>query len=219
MQAGIPITIVIAEDHPLYRKALKDLLSGNSGMTVVGETGDGTQVMSLLRQLCPGVLILDLNLPGVSGLQLAQQICDEGLQVKIIALTMHNEEAMFNDVMDAGVHGYMLKESAVDSILDGITMVAAGEYYISPTLTSYLVNRHRRREALREQHPDLDLLTPTERKILKLVSQDRTSKQIAEQLFISEKTVQNHRMNICNKLHLHGSNGLLKFAIENRSNL
>jgi DNA-binding NarL/FixJ family response regulator len=113
----------------------------------------------------------------------------------------------------------VLKESAVDVILDGINVVAAGEYYISPTLSSYLVARHQRREVLREQHPDLNLLTPTERKILKLISRNRTSKEIADHLFISEKTVQNHRMNICNKLHLHGSNGLLKFAIENKSNL
>lgn len=219
MQSGNPITIAIAEDHPLFRKALKELLTVNPGMKVVGETGNGTQVMPLLHQLCPDVLILDLNLPGVSGLELAKQIRREELKVKIIALTMHDEEEMFNNVMDAGANGYVLKESAVDVILDGINVVAAGEYYISPTLSSYLVTRHRRRKVLHEQHPDLNLLTPTERNILKLISQNRTSKEIADQLFISEKTVQNHRMNICNKLHLHGSNGLLKFAIENKSNL
>ena len=212
-------TIFIAEDHPLFHKALRDLLSGDPSLKIIGDTGDGNQVMSFLRGLHPEILILDLNLPGVTGLEIARRICDEKLSVKVIALTMNKEENVFNEVMDAGAFGYVLKESAVDVILNAISVVAAGENYISPMLAHYLIERRGKSNDLREQHPDLSLLTPMERKIVKLISHDKTSKEIADALFISEKTVQNHRMNICNKLHLHGSNGLLKFAIQHRSEL
>jgi two-component system response regulator DegU len=212
-------TIYIAEDHPLFRKAVRDLLSADPQLRIAGESGDGSRVMAALRELRPEVLILDLNLPGATGLDLMRDINKEGLPVRVIALTMRDEENVFNEVMDAGAFGYVLKESSVDVILEAIRSVVGGEHYISPTLSHYLIERRRKSNNLKEQNPDLDLLTSTERKILHLIAREKTSQKIADELFISEKTVENHRMNICNKLHLHGSNSLLKFAIQNKSSL
>lgn len=214
---GKPTTILIAEDHPLFRKAVRDLLAADPQLLVVGETGDGNRVMDMLRELRPEVLILDLNLPGVTGLDLVRKIGDEALPVRVIVLTMRDEENVFNEVMHAGALGYVLKESSVDVILQAIRAVVDGDHYLSPTLGHYLIERRRKANALKQEHPGISLLTVTERRILLLVAREKTSRQIADELFISEKTVENHRMNICNKLHLHGSNSLLKFAIQNKS--
>ncbi len=211
------MTLLIAEDHPVFRKGLKDIVSEAPGYQVVGETGDGSAVLDLVRTRTPDVLLLDLNLPGCNGLEIARKIREENLSVHIIVLTMHNEEAMFNKAMDLGVHGYVLKESAVQDILDCIKTVAGGRYYISPTISQYLIRRESGARRLREHYPWLDQLTPTERKILRLISENKSSREIAGLLFISVRTVENHRQSICSKLNVHGSNGLLKFALENKS--
>ncbi len=186
---------------------------------VIGETGDGDRVLDLIRELNPGVVLLDLNMPGTNGMDIAAAIRDEALPPKVIVLTMHKEEAIFNKVMDLGVSGYVLKESAIQDIFDSILAVAKDDYYISPAISQYLIKRRKGAASFQEAHPGLESLTGAERRILKLIGDDKTSKEISEQLFLSIRTVENHRMNICNKLQLHGSNALLKFAIENRTHL
>jgi two-component system response regulator DegU len=208
--------VYIAEDHPLFRKAVRDLLAEDASLSVVGESGNGNRVMDDLTRLRPDVLILDLNLPGLSGIELVRMIISGEIPVRIIVLTMREEEHVFNEVMDAGAHAYVLKDSSADVILEAVRAVVAGNHYISPTLGHYLIGRRRRTANLGEQYPGIALLTAAERRILRLIARERTSRQIAEELFISEKTVENHRMNICNKLGLHGSNSLLKFAIQQK---
>lgn len=212
-------TIYIAEDHPLFRKAVRDLLAGDPRLRVIGESGNGHRVMDDLQELRPDVLILDLNLPGMTGVELVRRICRDGLSVRTIVLTMRNEEHVFNEVMDAGAYGYVLKEASADVILEAVRAVVEGNHYISPTLGGYLVGRRRRAASLQDQQPGLANLTCTERKILKLIAREMTSRQIAGELFVSEKTVENHRMNICNKLGLHGSNSLLRFALQKKNEL
>jgi DNA-binding NarL/FixJ family response regulator len=119
--------------------------------------------------------------------------------------------------MDAGVQGYVLKESAINDILEGIQVVASGKYYISPLISGFLVNRSSKQATLRANAPALDTLTQTERKVLKLIAEGKTTPEIAELLFISTKTVENHRTNISQKLDLHGTHSLVKFAIANKS--
>ncbi|MBI3193575.1 MAG: response regulator transcription factor [Ignavibacteriae bacterium] len=219
MNKNEPITIFIADDHPVFRKGLRDIITEEKSFVVVGETGDGSQVLKLVHQLRPTVLLLDINMPGTNGLEIAETLHDENDTIRIIILTMHNEERLFNKAMDIGVSGYILKESAVNDILEGIKAAIQDEYYISPTISKYLLNRRTKAEAAINKHPELDSLTPNERKILKLISKNKTSPEIADRMFISIRTVENHRMNICNKLNIHGSNALIKFAIDNRSNL
>lgn len=213
------ITIVIADDHPIFRKGLRDIISEESSFTVIGETGEGNRVMALVHELKPDVLLLDLNMPGANGLDLATQLHDGGCSVKIIVLTMHKEESIFNKAMNLGVAGYVLKESAVQDIVAAINAVANDDYYISSAISQYLLKRKAKTDSFGLDHPGVNVLTSAERKILKLISENKTSGDIAGQLFLSVRTVENHRMNICKKLNLHGSNGLLKFAIENKASL
>ncbi len=213
------VTILIADDHPIFRKGLKDIISESGKYCVIDESGDGKEVLTLVDKLQPNILLLDVNLPSINGLEVAEKLQREKSQTKIIILTMHKEEAMFNRAMDAGVFGYVLKESASHDLLEALQTVSNDEYYISPIISSYLVKRIRKQDSLHNEKPTIDLLTSTERIILKLISEDKTSKVIADELFISLRTVENHRQNICNKLKIHGINALLKFAIENRSRL
>jgi DNA-binding NarL/FixJ family response regulator len=139
------------------------------------------------------------------------------LPTRIVMLTMFKEEETFNRALDLGVLGFVLKENAVQDILDSLVAVAKGEHYLSPTISSYLVRRRGRAEVLAERKPGLDDLTKAERRILKLIAEKKTSREIAAELFISPRTVEAHRANISQKLGLRGSNSLLQFAIENRS--
>ncbi len=211
-----PITVVIADDHPVFRKGLRDIIGEDKECMVVGETGDGAYVLELIHAAKPDVLLLDLNMPGTGGLDIAMSIQKDQVPVNVVILTMHKERSMFNKAMDLGVRGYVLKESAVNDILDSIKMVADDGYYISPTISQYLVDRQAQADSLLQTHPGLNDLSPAEHRVLKLISENRTSREIADMLFVSLRTIENHRMNICNKLNLHGGNALLKFAIENK---
>ncbi|MBI5215380.1 MAG: response regulator transcription factor [Ignavibacteriae bacterium] len=213
------ITILLADDHPVYRKGLRDIINEEPAMNVVGETGEGDRVIPLVRERHPDILFLDLSLPGMDGMEIAEQISLNKLPVKVIILTMHNEEGTFNKALDFGVYGYMLKDCAPNYIIDAIKKVHRGEQFICPHISEYLLRRHATAKKILKQTPSLTDLTETERKILKLISLEKTSQQIADMLFISIRTVDTHRSHICEKLNIHGCNALLKFAIENRSSL
>jgi two-component system, NarL family, response regulator DegU len=213
------IRVVIADDHPIFRKGLLQVIQMEPDVEVVGEAGDGKQALEQIEGLKPEVAVLDIDMPGKSGFKLAEEIGERKLAVKIIFLTMYKEENAFNRALDLGVKGYLLKDSAVTDIVAGIRAVARGEHFISPAISSYLINRSGRATRLEEQKPGLKDLTPMERRILKSIVENKTSKQIAEELFISARTVDNHRTNIATKLDLHGSHALLKFAFDHKSEL
>ena len=208
--------LIIADDHPIFRKGLVDLITSTTRFSICGEAENGNVAFDLIKELTPDIAILDINMPGMNGFDIAKKVKSEALKVNIIFLTMYNEEELFNKAMDLGVKGYILKECAVKDILDCIQSVADGKYYISPVISDYLVNRSTVLKIDEKQKSAIDKLTPTEKQILQLIAEDKTSKEIADKLFISVRTVENHRMNICNKLSIHGSNALLKFALENK---
>jgi DNA-binding NarL/FixJ family response regulator len=139
--------------------------------------------------------------------------------VRIVFLTIHGEEDLFHAALNLGAHGYILKESVMTEIVHGLRAVAAGQYYVSPALTSYLVLRRGRLQAFAEQRPGLQTLTPSERHILSLIAAGRSSKDIAAELFIHHRTVENHRTNICQKLGLSGPHALLKFALQHKTEI
>lgn len=213
------IRILIADDHPVFRKGLRQIIEAEADLKVVAEAQDGVAALTLLRQEKPQIALLDVHMPGGGGFDLMRAIQAERLAVEVIFLTMFNDESMFNSAMDMGARGYVLKESAISEITGSIRAVAAGRPYISPGLSEFLLNRSARAVELSRQHPGLNDLTPTERRILRFIADYRTSKEIAEQLHIHYRTVDNHRSNICQKLGLHGSNALLKFALENKSKI
>ena len=209
----------MADDHPMFRGGLRQVIESQPDLRVVHETGDGADALRGVRELKPHVAILDLDMPKLSGLELTAAIQSEQLPARIIILTMHREEDLFNEAMDLGVLGYVLKDSAADDILHCIRAVADGRHYLSPAVSGFLVNRHTRAESLRRAKPGLADLTPAELRILRLIARNKTSKEIADELELSPRTVDNHRFNICTKLELHGVHSLVKFAFDHKSEL
>lgn len=213
------IKVLIVDDHPLFRNGLRQVVAADPRLELAGEVGDGEIALKFILEKKPDVAVLDVNLPGLTGLQVAQKLRDKKHPTRIIILTMHKEEELINRALDFGVNGFVLKENAAEDILEAVVTVAQGGHYLSPAVSGFLINRRRRAEELSAKKPGLDQLTKAERKILKLVAEKKTSKEIAAELFISPRTVEAHRANICTKLELTGSNSLLQFALENRSSL
>jgi len=213
------LRVLIADDHPVFRKGLILAVGAESSIEIIGEAGNGNDALRLSEELLPDVIVLDIEMPGMTGLQVAEEIIKRHLPVDIVFLTMYKEEDMFNEAMDMGVKGYVLKESAVIDIVNSIKTVANGRYFLSPSISEHLVTRSDRARLLMKKKPQLENLTKTERKVMRMISENKTSKEIGEELNTSFRTVENHRSNICNKLEIHGSHALLKFAIENKSSL
>jgi DNA-binding NarL/FixJ family response regulator len=213
------IKVLIVDDHPLFRSGLRQVIVSDARFELVGEAGEGEAALRLIQEKRPDVAVLDVNLPGLTGLEIAQRLQGKRPAVRLIILTMHKEEAIFNRALDLGVKGFVLKENAVEEIVRALIAVAAGEHYLSSTISGYLVRRRSRAETLAAQKPGLDALTRAERRILRLIAEKKTSRQIGAELFISPRTVEAHRANICHKLELRGSHSLLQFALENRSAL
>lgn len=213
------ISILIADDHPIYRKGLRQVIESHPSFTVIGEASDGNEAVKAILELKPDLAILDIDMPEKNGLQVVRELQEEKSTTDIIVLTMYDDEEMFNEAMDIGVLGYVLKESAVKDIIESIRLVREGKHYISPSISSYLIQRDSRSRVLRKSMPSLDDLTAAEKKILGLIADGKTSKEIASELNISPRTVDNHRLNISTKLDLHGTHKLLKFALQNRGKL
>ena len=213
------ITVLIADDHPIFRKGLRDVLTADGAIRLVAEAGDGVNALAQIREVKPHVAVLDLDMPGMNALQISRKVLELKLSVALVILTMYKEERILNEALNGGILGYILKENAAADLLACVRAVAGGQPFISPSLSSFMLNRHARARAFLEERPGLQTLSPAERRILKFIAQDFTSKEIGEQLGISFHTVENHRANISHKLNLHGSHSLLKFAFDNKSRL
>jgi DNA-binding NarL/FixJ family response regulator len=211
------IRIVIADDHPIFRKGLRHAIETDRELEIVGEAQDGMQALELIEELKPAVIVLDIEMPRKTGLEVARDIQKRNLPVEIIFLTMYKDEDMFNEAMSLGVKGYILKECAVSDLAMSVKTVIAGHHFISPAVSELLVNRNDRARVLVRRRPQMEDLTVTEKKVLRLIAENKTSKEIAISLHVSYRTIENHRSNICNKLDIHGSHSLLKFAIEHKS--
>lgn len=209
------IRIVIADDHPIFRGGLKQIIDFDKRIKIIGEADNGQKALELIEELKPDVAILDIDMPKKTGLEVLKEL--KGSEVKIIFLTMYAEEDIFDEAMNLGIKGFVLKDSAVNDIVDCIFSVYEDRYYISPSVSDFLMNRRKKLNELKNNNPKLQNLTVTEKKILKYISENKTSKEIAEILFISYRTIENHRANISGKLDLKGSHSLVKFAIENKA--
>lgn len=210
------ISVLIVDDHPLFRQGLRQVIASDLRFTLAGEADSADTALKLVQETKPEIIVLDINLPRTSGLELAGVLRTKKSRAGLVILTMLKDEQVFNQAMNLGVKGFVLKENAAGEILNCIASVAAGEPYVSPSLTSLLLRRRNRAEALAARTPTLEDLTTAERRILKAISQKKTTKEIASELFISPRTVESHRANISAKLSLKGSNSLLQFALEHR---
>lgn len=213
------IQIVIADDHPIFRRGLRGMIESEAGLKVVAEADNGEIALSLVCEHEPDVVILDVDMPLKDGFAVAEAIRKRNLATETIFLTMHDGEGLFNAALDLGAKGFVLKDSALPEIIDCIRAVRRGRNYISPPLSTYLVNRRNRADALAEEKPALKNLTPAEKNILKMIADGKTSREIADTLFISIRTVDRHRANISEKLNLRGTNAVVKFAIAHKSEL
>lgn len=210
------VKVIIVDDHPLFRSGLRQLLESDSRFELTGETGNGSTALALIEQSKPDIAILDANLPELSGLEIAQKVRTKRLPTKVIMLTMHKEESLLNGALDLGVMGFVLKDNAVENIIQALEAVSRGEHYLSPSVSGFLIHRRAQSASLLSKKPGLEELTKAERRILKLVADKKTSREIAKELFVSTRTVEAHRANICGKLGLQGSHSLLQFALEHR---
>lgn len=198
------------------RKGIRGALEDELNIEKIVEADNGEAAYDRLKKEPFDIALVDIEMPKLGGIGLLQKIVAEKIKTKIIFLTMHKDEDIFDQAMNAGANGYLLKENAAEDIVECITAVRNGEYFISPAMSNYLVRRSKKHEESIPTIPYGNELTKAERIILKLISEEKTSQQIADELFISPKTVENHRNNISKKLHLSGTHSLLKFALSNK---
>jgi DNA-binding NarL/FixJ family response regulator len=212
------IRILVADDHPIVRKGLRLSIEEDPGLKIVGEAADGQAALDLIRKLRPQIAVLDIDMPKLDGLAVAREMARQKLDTKIIFLTFHADEDLFRSAMELGSRGYILKDSASQEIVAGVRAVASGRPYISSAITEKLLHP---KKAPAAQDGITANLTPTERRIMRLIADGKTSKEIGAELSIHYRTVENHRTNICRKLNLEGegANALLRFALQHKSSL
>jgi DNA-binding NarL/FixJ family response regulator len=209
------VRVVIADDHAVFRSGLKALLERESGLEVVAEAGDGFEALKAVSENKADVLVLDLSLPGLSGVKVAESVRAEYPHLAIVVLTMHEDDYYLRELLKIGVQGFVLKKSTGKELLRAIRMANRGEQYIDPSLagrvlSSLIGGGTRKRESGR-----LGLLTRREVEVCKLLAYGNTNAEIAEQLCISERTVETHRANCMAKLELKSRADLVRIAIEN----
>ena len=207
--------IVIADDHPIVRSGLRQAIERDRQFTVVGEAADGTDALAQISALRPAIAILDIRMPGLDGFGVARELRKQNLPVHLVFLTLHDAEDMLDAALELGARGYLLKASALSEIIEGLRAVAAGRHFVSPSLTGHLLDRQQVTAAA----PAIESLTPSERRVLSLVADYKSNKEIGEVLFVHHRTVETHRANICQKLDLRGHNALLKFALAHKAEL
>ncbi|HMZ22952.1 MAG TPA: response regulator transcription factor [Blastocatellia bacterium] len=215
MHSNNELTILIADDHPIFRRGLRMVIESDTQLKVVAEADNGAQALIEIKRLLPKVALLDMDMPEMDGLTVARELRDARLPVPVAILTMHKDEATFNAALDAGVKGYVVKDSAVAEIVACLKSVAAGQSFISPVLSGHLLNRAQS-PAPKDASP-LDALSQAERRVLRLIAAGKLNQEIAEELFLSVRTVEHHRSNICSKLGLNGKHALLTFALTHKA--
>ncbi|MEO7273191.1 MAG: response regulator transcription factor [Vicinamibacterales bacterium] len=212
-------TIFIADDHPIFRQGLRQLIERDPGFSVVGEAGDGTSALAAIERLAPRIAVLDIDMPGMDGLTVAGAVRDRRLPTAVVCLTMHSDARFLNAALNAGVMGYVIKDGALIEIVECLKSVGAGRPFVSPQLTTHLISRHAQANATAEAAPGIEALTEAERKVRRLLAEFKTTKEIAAVLAISPRTVDRHRSNMAEKLGLSGSHALTKFAVTHGSGL
>ena len=208
--------ILVADDHPIFREGLIRAIEREKAFVVVGQAGDGVEALNLIRELHPDLAVLDLSMPAMDGLEVARRVHQEALPTELIILTMYKDTRYFNAALDLGVRGYVVKDSVSAELLACLRAVTDGHYYISPAISDLLITWERHAASLPTAAPPFERLTPAERTILSRVADNKTSREIAQELSVSVRTVENHRTHICHKLGIKGHNALLQFAMANR---
>lgn len=207
-------TIIIADDHDIIRTGIKNILRGQPEYEVVAEAVDGEEVTARVKAHKPDILLLDISMPKISGLDVIEQVHYLSPETKILIISVHKAAAYVMKAFEAGVKGYLHKETAGEELLPALGKIAAGETFLTSSVSSYLVERVLKKSA--EKEPQRGLLTSREQEILRLVAEGKTAKEIAAALFISQRTVENYKNALLKKLNLHRTSDLIKYAIRHK---
>ncbi|RME40690.1 MAG: DNA-binding response regulator [Caldilineae bacterium] len=208
----MPIRIFLADDHGVLRAGLRSLLNTEEDLSVVGEAGDGETALRLIRQLAPDVVLLDVSMPPPGGIELTRRIKRELPQTRILILTVHEDESLLREAIQAGAAGYIVKRAVESELMNAIRAVWRGDLYIHPAMTRALL-----RDIVPPSAPlkgPVETLTPRETEVLRLIAQGYTNRQIAQRLTISVRTVESHRANLTSKLGLSSRVELVRYARE-----
>jgi DNA-binding NarL/FixJ family response regulator len=209
LDAGI--RILLADDHVLVRASLRYLLEGFDGFDIVGEANDGYETVKKVEELRPDIVIMDISMPGLNGVEAARSISKQNRTVRIVILSMHSDETHVLQALRAGASAYVLKESAPAELEAAIRAVARGESFLSPAISRQVIDDYLKRVPPESGSPDL--LTPRQRETLRLIAEGKTSKEIARYLGASVKTVESHRSSLMERLDIHDVAGLVRYAV------
>lgn len=200
--------ILLVEDHQMVREGLRTLLAGEPDFEVVGEASDGAEAVRLAGELAPHVVVMDVELDGLSGIEATKRLARERPETAVVALSMHDDAPTVDRALRAGVRGYVLKGSGVSALCEAIRIVRRGETFLSPAVSRYVLPGY-----LRRRGTDADPLTDREREVVDLIAEGLTSREIAERLGLRPKTVENHRARIMEKLGIHTTAGLVRWTL------
>jgi len=209
-----PITILLADDHQLVRQGLRAVLAAEPGFAVVGEASDGLEAVALAERLGPRVLVVDIVMPGLNGLDVVREVARRSPRTRTVVLSMHGDEQNVLAALREGALGFVLKDASADELVRSIREAAAGRRYLSPPLTDLAIGAYARTSAPMSPADPYDSLTTREREVLHLVAEGLTSAQAAERLNISPRTAEHHRASMLRKLGLKGTADLVRYAAE-----
>lgn len=207
------LTVLLVDDHAMFRAGIKALIELDGRFRVVGEAGSGEEAVDRVRELKPGVVVMDLSMPGSNGLEATRRIAALGLDTKVLVLTVHAEEEYLVPVVEAGASGYLTKTSADTDLLEALRVVARGQVFLPPKATTLLLQRYNERDDDADAS-GVNVLSAREREVLALTAEGFSSREIGEKLFISPKTVDTYRSRIMEKLGLSHRSELVRFALE-----
>lgn len=205
--------VLLVEDHVIVRQGIKALFSDEPDLEIVGEADDGRAALQSVSELEPDVVLMDISMPGLNGIEATRQIRQNHPEVKVVVLSMHSNEEYVFQVLRAGASGYVLKQSDSSEVLTAIRAALAGGSFLSPPISRTVIDDYIRRAEARGGDDDLELLTSREREVLQLLAEGLSNREIAEQLNISIKTVETHRSNMMGKLGVSSKTELVKYAL------
>jgi len=208
------ISLIIADDHDIIHSGIKNILIEDSDYKVVGEAKTGEESLTKVEKLKPDILLLDISMPGKSGLDIIEQVHRVSPKTKILIITVHKANAYIMNALKAGVNGYLYKENAAEELLPALRKIARGGTYLTSSVSSYLVEKTVQKTS--QKAPKETLLTPREEEIMRLVAEGKSAREIAKLAFISRRTVENYKNTLLKKLGLHKTSDLIKYAIKHK---
>jgi len=204
------IRILLADDHTMVRQGFRMILAGQPDMEIVGEAGNGREAVELAQQLHPDVVVMDVAMPELNGIEATRRLASSEPRTRVLALSMHKDSVYVREILRAGARGYLLKDAIDRDLLAAVRAVSQGEGYLSPAISDAVLSDYRKHVT-----DPLDLLTSREREVLQMIAEGQTNKEIATKLNLSVYTVDAHRGHIMDKLNLHSTTDLVRFAIRN----